>query len=175
MDPKIMATLSRAGADVGRVASPETAGPQLVVVCRVRSWFCSLPLACVEEAMRPLAIEPLAGAPPFVRGLSIIRGAPTPVVDAGTLIGAPGGPLAGCLLLLRVGTRRVALMVEAVVGIRAILPETLGQLPPLLQDASREAVSAIGILDAALLVVLCAGHFVPQAVWDTVVTGRGLP
>jgi purine-binding chemotaxis protein CheW len=36
--------------------------------------------------MRPLPIKPIAGTPGFVRGVSIIRGAPTPVIDLKALL-----------------------------------------------------------------------------------------
>jgi chemotaxis signal transduction protein len=36
--------------------------------------------------MRPLRIEPVGGTPGFVRGVSMIRGAPTPVVDLKALL-----------------------------------------------------------------------------------------
>ena len=42
---------------------------------------CGIPLSHVAEIMRPLPIEPIAGMPHFVRGIALIRGAPTPVVN----------------------------------------------------------------------------------------------
>ena len=53
--------------------------PVLVVMVGARA--CAIPLDHVAETMRPLPIEPVAGTPGFVRGVSVIRGAPTPVVD----------------------------------------------------------------------------------------------
>jgi chemotaxis signal transduction protein len=40
--------------------------------------------------MRPLPVERIAGMLSFVRGVSIIRGVPTPVVDLGVVLGTPG-------------------------------------------------------------------------------------
>ena len=53
--------------------------PVLIVMAGARA--CAIPLDYVAETMRPLPIEPVAGTPGFVRGVSVIRGAPTPVVD----------------------------------------------------------------------------------------------
>jgi purine-binding chemotaxis protein CheW len=144
-----------------------------VLICRVRSWFCALPIAQVEETMRPLPIEPLSGAPAFVLGLSIIRGLPTPVVDAGALLGARDQPRPSRLVVLRLEDRgrRVALAMEGVLGVRTIPTASLDQLPPLLRDASRQAVSALGALDDALLVALDAGRLVPESVWDAIAAG----
>ena len=123
------------------------------LVCRARTRLCALPLVHVVETMRPLPITPLAGAPPFVRGLSVIRGVPVPVVDLGALLSGsePASPMR--FVTLRLEDRCVALAVEGVLGIQE-LPGTLRSLPPLLAEASAEALSSVGTLDAELLLVL---------------------
>ncbi|HZE91839.1 MAG TPA: chemotaxis protein CheW, partial [Rhizobacter sp.] len=60
----------------------------LSVICRVQGRLCALPLSHVVETMRPLPTETIAGAPDFVCGLAVIRGAPVPVVDLARLLGA---------------------------------------------------------------------------------------
>jgi len=159
--------------EVSAPPAAEVVHADLVLVCRVRSWFCALPVAQVEETMRPLPVEPLAAAPAFVRGLSIIRGLPTPVVDAGALLGALDDARPSRLVVLRLQDRdrRVALAVEGVLGVRAIPTASLNQLPPLLRDASRDVVSAVGALDDAFLMALHAGRLVPDAVWDAIAAG----
>jgi purine-binding chemotaxis protein CheW len=125
-----------------------------------------LPLTHVEETMRVLPVEPLAGLPPFVRGVSVIRGAAVPVVDAASLLGV-GESRPTRFVTVKADDRRVALAFDAVLGVRAITDESLQELPPLLRDARSEVISAIGILDTALLVVLRSAHLVPDAVWAT--------
>jgi purine-binding chemotaxis protein CheW len=161
---------------VNRAASAPAAilvPADVVLVCRVGSWLCALPIAQVEETMRPLPIEPLAVAPAFVLGLSIIRGHPTPVVDTAALLGARDRAPPARLVVLRLegGRRRVALTVGAVLGVRTIPAAALDQLPPLLGDASREVVAAIGALDDAFLIALHAGRLVPESLWDTRAAG----
>lgn len=144
--------------------SGPSAGPtDLSVVCRVGSCLCALPVAHVDETMRPLPVEPLAGTHPFILGVAIIRGVPTPVVDAGLLLGAGAVPSPKRFVALRVAERRVALAVDAVVGVRALPADSLAALPPLLQDAG--TVSAIGTLDSGLLLVLRGGRIVPESMW----------
>ena len=58
--------------------------PVLVVMAGARA--CAIPLHHVGETMRPLRIEPVGRTPGFVRGVSMIRGAPTPVVDLKALL-----------------------------------------------------------------------------------------
>lgn len=124
-------------------------------------------LADVVETMRPLAIEPLTGAPAFVLGVSIIRGAPVPVVDAGALVGAGPSPCRR-LVALRVDRRAVALGVDDVVGVRAIAGPTLRDLPPLLGEARADGIASLGSLDRELLLVLHAARILPEAVWASV-------
>jgi purine-binding chemotaxis protein CheW len=114
--------------------------------------------------MRPLPIEPLAGAPPFVLGLSLIRGIATPVVDVGALVGAKDSPAFTRFVTLRLTDRRpVALAVEAVLGTRTLRGLGLSELPPLLRDANPHLIASIGALDRELLTVLETARLVPDA------------
>lgn len=137
------------------------------LVFRTRELSCALPLASVEEIMRPLPVKPLEGMPPFVMGIAVIRGAPVPVVDTGSLLGRQGSSPTR-FIALKVADRRVALAVDEVLGIRALPAETLGELPPLLRDAQRGAIELIGRLDAEFILVLRGGWLVPDSVWTYV-------
>ena len=134
------------------------------MLCRVGDLLCALPLEHVEETMRPLPVEAIAGVPPFVRGLAIIRGVPTAVVDAALLFGGEASHPTR-FVIVKAGARRVALAVDAVVGVTEIVPGSLDALPPLFQDAHLDAISAIGTLDAELLFVLRSTRLVPDEVW----------
>lgn len=133
----------------------------LALLCSVDSRFCALPLESVIQTTRPLTIEPVSGTPPFVLGLSVIRGMAVPVVDAGRLLsGRPSS--SSRFVLLRVGERRVALAVEKVLGVRAVDAIALDSLPPLIRNADADAISSIGALDAELLLLLSAVRIVPD-------------
>jgi purine-binding chemotaxis protein CheW len=112
--------------------------------------------------MRPLPIEPLAGAPPFVLGLSLIRGSPVPVIDIGLMFGE-STLQPRRMVTLKAGGRLVALVAESVLGIHSIRADELSNLPPLLRDAGGDVVSAVGVLDAELLLFLRAARMVPDA------------
>jgi purine-binding chemotaxis protein CheW len=135
------------------------------LVVRVQTRVCAVPLMHVVETMRPLQVESIRGMPAFVRGISIIRGVPTPVVDLGAVIGAQGG-VAGRIVTLRLGDRQVALSVDAVLGVRDLHLSAIQELPPLLRGASTDVVEAIGTLDEQFLMVLRAGWVLPDEVWQ---------
>lgn len=148
----------------------------VMLVCQVRHVLAAFPLDRVIETMRPLPIERLANIPTGVLGVSVIRGAPVPVLDAGALLQAAGDPAFTRYVVLRMEDHTVALAVEAVRGIYEINAQVMGQLPPLLQDTAtdKDIVSALGTRDAALLVVLGTARVVPDTIWSSLATVRGV-
>jgi purine-binding chemotaxis protein CheW len=137
--------------------------PWGALLCRAGDIICALPFEHVDETMRPLPVEPLAAAPSFVSGLSVIRGATVPVVSLGVLLsGAAALPTR--FVTIKTGPRYVALAVDAVVGVRTF--SAAGeQLPPLLQHVHADVIAAVGTLDSALMIVLRTARLVPDQVW----------
>jgi purine-binding chemotaxis protein CheW len=154
-------TMSATGVSSGPVTS---ASPASWLMCRVDDRLLAVPLARVVETMRPLPMRPVSGVPSFVLGLSVIRGAPAPVLDVGSVLGAPGGR-AGRFVTIRCGPRLVALAVESVLGIRNLADATLVGIPPLIGVLDRTVLSAIGTLDSDLLLVLTEARLVADEVW----------
>jgi purine-binding chemotaxis protein CheW len=146
--------------------SVASGGSRLALLVRTGSRAAALPLENVAETMRPLPVEAVAGMPGCMRGLALIRGLPVPVIHLGSLLGAEEGATTTRLVTLRVGDRRVALEVDAVLGVRELDPALLQELPLLLRGASAGVVEAIGTLDAELLLVLKASRLVPAEVWQ---------
>jgi purine-binding chemotaxis protein CheW len=134
---------------------------------------CAIPVQHVVETMRPLPIERIPGAPAFVRGVSVIRGMPVPVVDLNTLLspGASSSASCGRFVIIRVGVRRIALAVERVVGLKELDETQIGEMPPLLHDLGADLVEAIGTDDAQLLIVLRASRIIPEEIWATLALG----
>lgn len=135
------------------------------LLCQAGKQLYAVPIAHVIEIMRVLPVDSIAGAPPYVRGLCIIRGTPVPVVDAGLLI-SNQATQSGRLVAIRVGDRAIALQVEAVLGVRVFAADTFNQLPPLLRDVATETVAAIGTRDSELLLALRAARIVPESVFN---------
>jgi purine-binding chemotaxis protein CheW len=138
------------------------------VLCRIGGLRCALPIQQVVETFRPLPVEHVRGAPAFVSGVTIHRGAAVPVVDGRRLFGTASDQPPARFVALRAGDRHVALAVDEVVGIAA-LPDG-AELPPLLSGAA-EGVAAILAADGELWHVLAAGHLVPEAAWEAIERG----
>lgn len=135
------------------------------LLLRVGGRLCALPIAQIKETLRPLPVEPFAGAPVGVAGLAMVRGAPTPVVELANLLDGPAAA-PGRFVIATDGGKLLALAVDAVLGIRGIPKSTLGTMPSLLGAARHDAVAAIGTLDDQLLLLLDAARMVPDSLWS---------
>lgn len=142
----------------------------LKLMFRVGAHRCALPLSEVVEVLRPLPVEALAGAPSGVSGLAIVRGAPMPVVDVAALLG--GGGSCTRFLIARAGERKIALAVDAVLGIRALDPSVWRELPPLVHGACSGVVDRLAELDREAVLALTAATMVPEPIWETL-SNRG--
>ena len=145
---------------------------ELCLLVRIGKQLYALPLSHVVETMRPLPVSTVAGAPPFVRGVAVIRGLPVPVVDAASILDGDEPFPVTRLVALRTGDRQVAFGVSEVVGVRHITAEQLADVPPLLATAGEHVVTAIGTLDSELLIVLRSGKLVPEDVWPAIDAAR---
>lgn len=141
----------------------------LALFCRVRRRLCALPVDCVSEVMRALPISNLEGAPAVVLGLAVIRGAPVPVVDAGSMLGA-GRSRNGYFVSAGPPERRFALVVDGVLGLRALAPTDGDAGLPLLEAAGADVVSSVRALGEEILFVLRATRIVPPATWKLMAT-----
>ena len=148
-----------------------------VLVCRVRSRLCGLPLDAVEETLRPQPLRPLKSPAVHVQGLARIRGDWLPVVDLAGLLGlteagaAPSAPWPPApadaaavrrYVVVRAGERRVALAVAEVLGLQTFAAEQLRALPPLLRDRDHGAVTALAERDDELIAVLDQARLLPN-------------
>jgi purine-binding chemotaxis protein CheW len=145
---------------------PITAASQMaVLLCRSGGRTCAIPLQHVGETMRALPIDPVPDLPACVAGAAMVRGAVTPVLDLGCLIGANPDTRTGAgryFVSLRIGGRQAALAVDAVLGVASLGAGELEQTPPLLAAGAEAAVGAIAARDAALLLVLQASRLLPE-------------
>lgn len=150
---------------ITRSAEP-SAGPASLVF-RAGSLLCALRLDDVIETMRPMPTRPLAGTPAFVRGICVMRGVPTPVVDVARML---GGEQSEPTRFVAVRTERgpVAFATGEVLGIRKIAAgeATTGHAALLSSTAaSSPLVAGIATIGAEPLFLLQSMRVVPDEVW----------
>jgi purine-binding chemotaxis protein CheW len=130
-----------------------------VLVFTVGAQCCAVPLTDVVEVMRAQPITAHGVLPLGVLGTTILRGQPTPVVDAGQIL--RGMSSSGARLLsLKVGARRVALAVDHIVGPSEIAEDALVDAPALVRG-NDSVITALGVLDSELIHVLMSVRAVP--------------
>jgi purine-binding chemotaxis protein CheW len=146
----------------GQLTAPDEAVTALVF--RAGTLLCALPLDEVIETMRPLETRPLAGTTAFVRGISVLRGVPTPVIDVARLLTGATGEVER---YVAVGTERgpVALATGSVLGIRATEAGP-AQPHPALLGGSHRLVAGVGTFGAEPLLLLQSMRTVPDEVWE---------
>lgn len=125
-----------------------------------RTALAAIEVRHVRETMRPLPLEPIAGAPSFVLGAAIVRGHPVPVVDAAKLV-TGGAEVARRWIALDLGQRTAVLAVHEVVGVQRL--EITAEPAPLLAGAARGAIDELATRDGELLAVLRAGRLIELA------------
>jgi purine-binding chemotaxis protein CheW len=115
--------------------------------------------------LRPLPVEPLAGVPPYIRGICVLRGRPVPVVDIGLLLGGVRavGRTGERFVGVRTGPQTAALSVDTVVGIRDLPLDLLHDLSSV---TGSPACTAVGALGREPLLLLETGRVIPESVWD---------
>jgi purine-binding chemotaxis protein CheW len=102
----------------------------------------------------------------MVLGLAVIRGTPVPVVGLASLFATAGQP-ATRWVLVRTGDKRVALAVDAVLGVAGSTSSRFDTMPPLLRDAAAGMMETIGALDSELLFLLDAAHVLPEEILES--------
>ena len=148
-----------------KTMSEAAAAEGKALVVGVGTRMCAISLTHVIEIMRPLPVEGISDAPLFVRGVAIIRGIPTPVVDLGLILGAESEMTDERFVTIRLGMRQVAIRVNSVYGIHDLEALPAQELPPLLRGTAGDVVEKIGTLDEQLLLVLRSGWKLPDETW----------
>ena len=131
------------------------------LVVRAGVWTCALPLSEVVETMRELPCLPCSGAPTWVRGASIVRGAPVAVVDLAAFLGSTASARSGRFVSVRTGPASVVLRVDEVLGIRPLPSSDDTKRSRLLDGVAATRREELATLDGQLLALLELGTMLP--------------
>ncbi|PRX20896.1 purine-binding chemotaxis protein CheW [Actinoplanes italicus] len=135
------------------------------MVFRAGPFYCALPLGEVIETMRPLETRALAGTPPYVRGLTILRGAPAPVIDMPRLLTGVETTV-DRYVAVRAGRGPIVCATGEVLGVREVHVEPPEGPAAVLAGVSRTLIAAVGTLGTEPLLLLHSIAAVPDEVWE---------
>jgi purine-binding chemotaxis protein CheW len=153
------------GRQQGGVLAPALDVGVAALVFRAGSFYCALPLGEVIETMRPLATRPLAGTPPYVLGLTILRGAPAPVIDMTRLL-TGAETTVDRYVAVRAGRGPIVCATGPVLGVRDVHVEPPEGPAALLAGVSRALIAAVGTVGTEPLLLLHSIAAVPDEVWE---------
>lgn len=114
-------------------------------------------ILAVSEILRNPAIDAVAGAPAFVEGVVRLRGAVAPVVNLGSILGAPGTDDGGdrpWVLMVRAGNRLMGFIVDSVTPIIRIKTDAILPPPDLIMAGMRgKYIRGVCETDRGLLII----------------------
>ncbi len=104
----------------------------------------------VRTILRPIPVTPVPHAPRYVEGVIELRGSVVPVVDLRRRLGRPVTPVGpkARMLIVAVGGREVALLVDRVLEVMRIPRAEIRAAPPLLALPGAATRFFLGVADA---------------------------
>jgi purine-binding chemotaxis protein CheW len=123
------------------------------LLARVRDERYAFPVYTVREVARALAVTPVPGAPPAVRGVHNLRGEVVPLLELATLLGLGLGLGAGeadCVIVAEDGGRRAGLTVDELLDVRELRGELEDAHPPLVGSALVDG-ELVGVVDVGAI------------------------
>lgn len=135
---------------------PETpAGPRRLIFT-VGGLLLACDVTAVREIVRPAPVTRYPGAPPFVRGLTNLRGDVLTVVDLGVRLSAEGRPVeGGRFVVAQAGDQRLVLAVDEVREVREMAEEGSerpGADQP--RNPAPELLRPVGHLDGQIVLLM---------------------
>jgi purine-binding chemotaxis protein CheW len=123
-----------------------------VLTFRVHASVFALELSAAERVLRMVAVTPLPGAPEVVLGVINVHGDVVPAVDARVRFGWPRRfDPAGAVVLVRTPRRRLALIVDELLGVTAVDLSTERPLADLVWGG-RHVRGVVALHDGLLLI-----------------------
>jgi purine-binding chemotaxis protein CheW len=139
------ALLDARAQELARPAVPERPSGTLLEVARFRSGGqeYALETRFVHEVLRTAELTPLPGAPPLLRGLTLLRGEVLPVVELAPLFGRPASGRGSGVILVGQARPELGLAVETVEEVVLLPRDTLLPPPATLAAEAVQLVSGI--------------------------------
>ncbi|WP_224244849.1 chemotaxis protein CheW [Hyalangium gracile] len=139
------AVLEARARELARTSAPEKPVGALLEVARFHSagQAYALETRFVHEVLRAPELTPLPGAPPLLRGLTLLRGEVLPVVELAPLFGRPASGLGAVVLTVGASRADLGVCVETVEEVTLLSRDALLPPPGTLSAEAAALVSGI--------------------------------
>ncbi|HEU5451255.1 MAG TPA: chemotaxis protein CheW [Terriglobales bacterium] len=141
-----------------------------IVGFRVGQETFGVPIASVQEILRPLPVTPVPGAPPHVEGVINLRGRIVSVVDLRKRCGAPAeSHRRNRIVVAETEGRRIGLMVDSASEVLRIAENTIEPPASVFGEAEPGFVTGVAKLANRLVILvdlaklLASGSTPPEA------------
>ncbi|MFT3722239.1 MAG: chemotaxis protein CheW [Hyphomonadaceae bacterium] len=141
----------------------ESVGQELISFRIAEQEFC-VDIMAVREIRGWTQATPLPQAPSYVRGVINLRGAVLPIVDLSARLGlgATAPDVRNVIIVVRIGTRLVGLLVDAVSEVLTATAEMIQPTPDVSCDAVKMFIRGILALDGRMVSWITLDKILPE-------------
>jgi purine-binding chemotaxis protein CheW len=141
----------------------ESVGQELISFRIGDQEFC-VDIMAVREIRGWTQATPLPQAPPYVRGVINLRGAVLPIVDLSARLGLGDTKpdVRNVIIVVRIGTRLVGLLVDAVSEVLTATADMIQPTPDVSCDAVRMFIRGILALDGRMVSWITLDRILPE-------------
>jgi purine-binding chemotaxis protein CheW len=141
----------------------ESVGQELISFRIGEQEFC-VDIMAVREIRGWTQATPLPQAPSYVRGVINLRGAVLPIVDLSARLGlgATEPSVRNVIIVVRIGTRLVGLLVDAVSEVLTATAEMIQPTPDVSCDAVKMFIRGILALDGRMVSWITLDKILPE-------------
>lgn len=141
----------------------ESVGQELISFRIGEQEFC-VDIMAVREIRGWTQATPLPQAPSYVRGVINLRGAVLPIVDLSARLGlgATQPDVRNVIIVVRLGTRLVGLLVDAVSEVLTATNDMVQPTPDVSSDAVRMFIRGILALDGRMISWITLDKILPE-------------
>ncbi len=128
-------------------------GDLLLVSFRIDGERCAIELDAVERVLRAVALTPLPGAPPAIRGVFSLHGDIVAVADLRRRFGLPGRDLSidDQIVVARLPSRRIGVLTEGATEVLHCAEQDIERRAELLQGAP--TIAGIARMPSGLILI----------------------
>jgi purine-binding chemotaxis protein CheW len=141
----------------------EALGQELISFRIGEQEFC-VDIMAVREIRGWTPATPLPQAPSYVRGVINLRGAVLPIVDLSARLGLGETEphVRNVIIVVRIGTRLVGLLVDAVSEVLTATPDMIQPTPDVSSDAVRRFIRGILALEGRMVSWITLDRILPE-------------